>query len=185
MSFITRFFRREELSVPSITLSEQEWKSRLTEQQYYVLRRGGTERAFTGSYWSTEDGDDSVYVCSGCYLPLFSASAKYDSRTGWPSFFRPMHVPPNMFQYPEISKMSFQELSSVAKNQQVLRKTGLSAVVVRREPMIQGGRREVLCRRCNGHLGHVFSDGPLPTLQRYCINSVCLSKESIQPNSNK
>jgi peptide methionine sulfoxide reductase MsrB len=125
---------KEELSVPSITLSEQEWKSRLTEQQYYVLRRAGTERAFTGSYWNTEDGDDSVYLCSGCYLPLFSASAKYDSRTGWPSFFRPMHVPLNMLQYPEISKMSFQELSSVAKNQQVLRKRDCQLLLFAENP---------------------------------------------------
>ena len=121
-----------------VTKSEAEWRRLLTPEQYYVLRDHGTERA--GS--SPLDGEKrkGVFHCAGCDLPLYSSSAKYDSGTGWPSFWKPL---PNA-----IGTSADRSLFSV--------------------------RTEVHCRRCGGHLGHVFDDGPRPTGLRYCMNGVAM-----------
>ena len=122
-----------------IVLSEEEWKERLTPDQFYVIRKKGTERAFTGEYWDNKD--KGIYVCAACELPLFDSETKFKSGTGWPSFYEPVN------------------------NINVAEETDRAMGMV---------RTEVLCNRCDGHLGHVFSDGPRPTGMRYCINSVSL-----------
>ena len=117
-----------------ITLSDAEWRRRLTPQQYSVLRRAATERAGTSPL--DREKRAGTFVCAGCALPLYSSRAKYDSGTGWPSFTRPL---PN-------------------------------AVATREDDTLFMRRTEVHCRRCGGHLGHVFDDGPQPTGLRYCMN---------------
>jgi len=122
--------------------SDAEWKKKLSPEQYEVLRRKGTERAFTGRYYDSKD--KGVYRCAGCGNPLFDSETKFDSGTGWPSYYQP-----------------------------------ISADAVETEEDKSHGmiRKEVLCARCGGHLGHVFPDGPEPTGQRYCINSISLDFE--------
>ncbi|HWH18532.1 MAG TPA: peptide-methionine (R)-S-oxide reductase MsrB [Allosphingosinicella sp.] len=121
-----------------LMLSNAEWKKRLTPQQYAVLRGESTERA--GSSPLNKEKRKGTYVCAGCGLPLFSSAAKYESGTGWPSFWKPL---PN-------------------------------AVGTRSDNTLFFRRTEVHCRRCGGHLGHVFDDGPKPTGLRYCMNGVAM-----------
>ncbi|MGO9965490.1 MAG: peptide-methionine (R)-S-oxide reductase MsrB [Acidimicrobiales bacterium] len=125
-----------------VFLPEDEWRSRLTKEQYDVLRKAGTERAFTGKYFDCHS--DGTYHCAACGAELFSSAAKFDSGSGWPSFTEP---------------------------------AAAAAVELHRDRSFGNERTEVLCRACGSHLGHVFDDGPLPTGQRYCINSCSLHLE--------
>src|SRR5436305_776667 len=126
-----------------VQLSDEEWRERLTPEQYEILRKQGTERAFTGQYWNVKE--DGVYRCAACGAELFDSKTKFDSGTGWPSFSEPM----------------------VAEN-----------VELRPDRSLFMQRTEVVCRRCGGHLGHVFDDGPGPAGQRFCINSCALDLDS-------
>ena len=130
----------------AVSLSEDQWRSRLTREQYDVLRKAGTERAFTGKYFDCHI--DGTYHCAACGAELFSSEAKFDSGSGWPSFTEP----------------------AVA-----------TAVELHRDRSFGMERTEVLCRACGSHLGHVFEDGPLPTGERYCINSCSLDLEEKKP----
>jgi peptide-methionine (R)-S-oxide reductase len=129
-------------SEQQIQKTDEEWRKELTPAQYEVLRRAGTEPAFTGEYVYNKDSGD--YRCAACGAKLFSADTKFESGSGWPSFTEP----------------------AVAE-----------AVELRADDSHGMHRTEVLCRKCGGHLGHVFDDGPGPTGERYCINSAALSFE--------
>jgi len=122
-----------------IVKSEAEWRQSLTPEQFRVLRQHGTERA--GTSLLDKQYAPGTYACAGCGQDLFSADAKFDSGTGWPSFFAPLD----------------------------------GAVATRSDRSLFMTRTEVHCRRCGGHLGHVFPDGPRPTGQRYCMNGAALA----------
>jgi peptide-methionine (R)-S-oxide reductase len=124
-----------------VTHTEEEWRAILGDEAYYVMRMQGTERPWTSPLLS--EHRPGTFLCAGCDLPLFDASTKYDSGTGWPSFWQPLDN-------------AVGELSD----------TSLGMV-----------RTEVHCRRCGGHLGHVFNDGPPPTGLRYCMDGVALKFE--------
>ncbi|MFZ4633786.1 MAG: peptide-methionine (R)-S-oxide reductase MsrB [Saprospiraceae bacterium] len=130
--------------IVKVEKSDAEWHNLLPASAYTVLRQEGTERAFTGEYH--DNHRKGTYVCAGCGLPLFSSETKFDSGTGWPSFYAPIK--------PEYVTLITDNSYGMA-------------------------RTEVECARCGGHQGHVFDDGPKPTGQRYCINSVSL--KFVQP----
>lgn len=127
------------VATDKLSLSDAQWRERLSPEQFQVLRSAGTERPFCGTL--LDNKQQGVYACVGCGLPLFSSDAKFNSGTGWPSFFQP------------IAKQNVAE--------HVDHSHGMT-------------RTEINCARCDGHLGHVFEDGPRPTGLRFCLNSASL-----------
>lgn len=123
-----------------VNKTEEEWKEILTPEQFKILRKKGTERAFSSKYHDSKK--KGMYICAGCENELFHSDAKYDSGTGWPSYWRP------------VSEKS---------------------VLERPDNSLFMRRTEIICRRCGGHLGHVFDDGPPPTGLRYCMNALAMN----------
>ncbi len=124
--------------------SDAEWETCLTPEEYKILRDKGTEMAFTGKYYNHKE--DGTYTCAGCDYELFSSETKFDSGTGWPSFYQALDK---------------------------------DRIIEKEDKALGMTRLEILCARCDSHLGHVFTDGPNPTGLRYCVNSVSLDfKES-------
>ena len=133
----------ESIGLTPVLKSDEEWKSSLSEMEYYVIREKGTERPFSGDLWDHKE--DGIYTCRACALPLFDSKTKFKSGTGWPSYFEPV------------------------KKEYIREDT---------DHLLGYARTEVMCNRCGGHLGHVFTDGPKPTGLRYCINSASLDFEN-------
>jgi peptide-methionine (R)-S-oxide reductase len=134
--------KQMEKRTEKVKKTDAEWRQQLTDEQYRVARKKGTEAAFTGEYWDTKN--HGVFHCVCCGEPLFESETKYDSGTGWPSFWAPL----------DESKVALETDESYG--------------------MV---RTEVMCGRCEAHLGHLFPDGPQPTGQRFCINSASLRLE--------
>ncbi|MGY2362037.1 peptide-methionine (R)-S-oxide reductase MsrB [Pseudomonas azotoformans] len=122
-----------------VTHTDAQWRSLLTAEQYEILREEGTERPYTSAL--NDEHRAGIFACAGCALPLFSSATKFNSHTGWPSFWQPLD----------------------------------NAVASRRDTSYGVVRKEIHCRRCGGHQGHVFDDGPQPTGLRYCMNGAAMT----------
>ena len=145
--FVTLYAQQEQEKINmsnKILKSDVEWETCLTPEEYKILREKGTEMAFTGKYYNHKE--DGTYTCAGCDYELFSSETKFDSGTGWPSFYQALDK---------------------------------DRIIEKEDKALGMTRLEILCARCDSHLGHVFTDGPNPTGLRYCVNSVSLDfKES-------